>query len=62
MASDLGSVVGEEVWESVNDKAASLAEAQTKLMEGPERADMEKLLNSIPSLVGKRVLQRSTRK
>ena len=42
----LAALVGEEVWESVNDKAASLAEAQTKLMEGPERADMEKLLDS----------------
>ena len=39
-------ILAEEVPEETNDQAASLAEAQTELMEGPEKEDMDKLLNS----------------
>jgi hypothetical protein len=42
----LAALVSEQVSESVNDEAASLAEAQTEMMEGPEKADMEKLPDS----------------
>jgi hypothetical protein len=34
-----------EVWDDVNDKASSLAEAEAELLEGTEKIEMEKLLN-----------------
>jgi hypothetical protein len=36
----------EEVWETVNDSATSLARAETELMKGPEKEEMERLLDS----------------
>ena len=42
----LATLVSKEVAEKVKNKAASLAKAQVKLMEGSEKADMEKLLDS----------------
>jgi len=34
------------VWETVNDSATSLARAETELMKGPEKEEMERLLDS----------------
>jgi hypothetical protein len=42
----LAALMSEEVWERSNGLASSLAEAQTKLMEGSEKEEMDKLLDS----------------
>ena len=42
----VAALMSEEVWEEVNNKASSLAEAQAELMEGPEKEEMDKLLDS----------------
>src|SRR5271154_1167887 len=39
----LAAILAEEVGEKVNIKASSLAEAQTELMDGPEKEEMDKL-------------------
>ena len=41
----LAVLLSEEVSEKVNDEAVSLAEAKTELMEGPEKEEMEALLD-----------------
>jgi hypothetical protein len=42
----LAALLAEDVSEETNDEAASLAEDQTELMEGPEKEEMDKLLDS----------------
>ena len=42
----LAALVSDLVWEEVNDKATSLAGDQTQLMSGPEKEELDKLLNS----------------
>ena len=41
----LAALVSEEVSEKANDEAVSLAEAKTELMEGPDKEEMEALLD-----------------
>ena len=42
----LAALMSDEVWEDVNHKACSRAEAETELMEGTEKEEMDKLLDS----------------
>ena len=42
----LAALVSEEVWKNVNDRASSLVEEQIKLMDGSEKEEMDKLVNS----------------
>jgi len=42
----LATLLAEDVSKETNDQAVSLAEAQTELMDGPEKEEMDRLLDS----------------
>src|ERR1700722_12359069 len=46
----LAALMSNEVWQDVNDQASSRAEAEIELMEGSEKEEMDKLMDSDSSL------------
>jgi hypothetical protein len=46
----LAALMSNEVWQDVNDQASSRAEAEIELMEGSEKEEMDKLVDSDSSL------------